>query len=224
MSFTIMVTVVSLLALALLSLRQGIKIKKLTAQTQGTHAPTPAEVAELAQLRQEVEKLKSISTSSSATALLTAPSPTSSDAPILPEIQAPHGGTLIKNAALENSSRISTDHPTFIFANHRWRVKLNILYTLQDGGFQQGRFVLLARGPGMLQAFPKRAAQFAEPNQPLIDLGKGETFSVARFREIKTEFHAPEGRETLKEIQLLVIDPEGKLLMNKIIPLQTQSL
>ncbi len=229
LSTTITLGVIALLGTALFSVQQSLIVHRLRNQLGHAPQPSPAELNELTQLRQEVEKLRSaavvaLANAPAANASQPATQPSAmSDSPDLPAISAPFGGTLntqTENGAKEDTKIVLNNIQT-TFKNNRWSIKFNIQYKLDDGGFQQGRFTLVARGPGAVLAWPKPVFQFQKGNQPLVDLGKGETFSVARFREVKADFGVIEGQEGLKELLIFLIDPQGKLLMQKTVPLKS---
>ncbi|MEK7690308.1 MAG: hypothetical protein AAB425_04735, partial [Bdellovibrionota bacterium] len=62
------------------------------------------------------------------------------------------------------------------------KLGLNILYTAEDGGSQQGRIVMVARGPDHMLGYPAGIFSTIGASE-LLSPTKGEYFSVSRFRE-----------------------------------------
>ncbi len=86
-----------------------------------------------------------------------------------------------------------------------------IEYTKDDGGNQQGHFVILARGPQSLMAYPDGAFQPAG-SEILVRPDSGEYFSVSRYREIKATFGPYQNRSDLQSIELLIFDSSKQLI------------
>lgn len=70
----------------------------------------------------------------------------------------------------------------------------------------KGYIVVLARSATSLQAYP---SVFAASGPYLLDFEKGETFQVARFREVSATFD-----EDALQFQVLIFSRNGELLIN----------
>lgn len=86
-----------------------------------------------------------------------------------------------------------------------------IEYTKDDGGNQQGHFVILARGPQNVFAYPDGVFSPAGTDV-LIKPDAGEYFSVSRYREIKAPFGPVEKREDIQSIEILIFDANKQLI------------
>lgn len=97
-------------------------------------------------------------------------------------------------------------------------VRFNLLYTLTDGGHQQGRIVIVARGPGILLAHPYAVIQESSAGF-LINPEAGEFFSVGKFREVRAEFPIPDSSllssRRIQEIQAFLFSQKGELLYQR---------
>jgi hypothetical protein len=67
------------------------------------------------------------------------------------------------------------------------KVQFFIQYTREDKGNQQGRIILLARGPQTVLSYPLGVLNDPDSSS-LIAPDKGEYFSVSHVREVKTDF------------------------------------
>lgn len=83
------------------------------------------------------------------------------------------------------------------------QVQGNIQYIKGDNGKQEGRIVILARGPETLFTYPDGIMNSAGASS-LIDPNQGEFFSVSRFREIKAEFGNLKSKGGLKEVEIFI--------------------
>ena len=100
------------------------------------------------------------------------------------------------------------------WSGNQLRVRFALQYTQAGGGAQQGRLILLARGKDTLQIYPNGA--FTPSNQgTLINPERGESFSVSRYREVKAEFGPAKTRESFQEVEALIFDSQGKLLIHE---------
>lgn len=86
-----------------------------------------------------------------------------------------------------------------------------IEYTKEDGGNQQGHFILLARGPSRIFAYPDQAFSPAGTDT-LINPEHGEYFSVSRYREVKAAFGPVVHREDIQAIEVLIFDGANALI------------
>lgn len=90
-------------------------------------------------------------------------------------------------------------------------VQFAIQYTSEDGGNQQGRIVILARGARTLMTYPEKVMNVAGADS-LLQPDQGEYFSVSRFREVKADF-GPVPTDTLKTAEVLIFNTQGDLLV-----------
>jgi hypothetical protein len=143
--------------------------------------------------------------------------------PQKPLVQAPVAATIIGTAgpvfsALPSSitadltnSPITLYEPHVKWINHTLKVNFFIQYTKEDKGNQQGRIILLARGPETVMAYP--TGIFNPGGQPsLIDPQHGEYFSVSRIREVKADFKSA---NLLNEVEIILLSTDGKLLVHE---------
>jgi hypothetical protein len=92
------------------------------------------------------------------------------------------------------------------------RVDFNLQYTHANKGSQQGKILILARGPETLLAYPDSA--FAPVGSPSLVLpDHGEYFSVSRFREVNAEFGPLRSTNVIQEVEILLFNKEGKLIV-----------
>jgi hypothetical protein len=109
------------------------------------------------------------------------------------------------------NSPITLYEPKVNWTNHTLKVDFFIQYTKEDRGNQQGRIILLARGPETIMAYP--LGIFNAGGQPaLIDPQHGEYFSVSRIREVKADFKSA---NMLNELEVILLSTEGKLLVHQ---------
>lgn len=122
--------------------------------------------------------------------------------------QAPAPSTL--------SFAIQSQKATWIGRN--LRVQFALQYTKQDQGNQQGRIVILARGPENLLAYPAGVFNSAGSGS-LIDPDKGEFFSVGRFREVKADFGPLRTQQSISLVEVFIFSKDGQILAyEKILP------
>jgi hypothetical protein len=145
-------------------------------------------------------------------ALLSASSPVSNSKPFLfkglpDQVQVPTGDV-----------PITLGSPSARWNGKTLAVRFNLQYVSKNPGGQQGRIVILARGPGMMLAHP--AEVFQEVGKDvLLNPNKGEYFSVSRYRETKADFGPILSKDSIKEVEVLVLSSTGQLLIHEnIIP------
>jgi hypothetical protein len=92
---------------------------------------------------------------------------------------------------------------------------LNVLYRDPGKGSQQGHLVALGRSNDRIFAHPEGVLNTSS-GSALFDANRGEYFSVARFRVLKTRFGPFESNDQLREVQVFAFD-----LNNKLIRIQT---
>ncbi|HTL11574.1 MAG TPA: hypothetical protein VL588_03755 [Bdellovibrionota bacterium] len=98
-------------------------------------------------------------------------------------------------------------------------LKFWLLNTRRSGGTQQGRIVILARGPDFLLTYPKGVLNGAGAPS-LIDPQQGEFFSITKFRETSAEFELRPDRkkESLREFEVYILGKGDEIIMVKRIP------
>lgn len=106
---------------------------------------------------------------------------------------------------------VSPAHTSWYSSGRSLRVDFDIQYVGTDHGSEQGRIIVLARGPNSLFVYPEGALTGAG-TESLIAPHQGEYFSVSRFREVKAEF--PEIRATgaIHDIEVMIMNLDGQLL------------
>ena len=82
---------------------------------------------------------------------------------------------------------------------------------------QHGTIVVLARGAETLLVYPSGVLGRAGTS-PLITPSEGESFSITRYREVNADFGPVKSQDALKEIEILIFDQEGQLLIYQNIP------
>ena len=81
-------------------------------------------------------------------------------------------------------------------------VRFAIQYVKQDGGNQQGRIIILARGPKAIWVYPDGALSRAGM-ESLFQPSKGEYFSVSRFRQTRADFTAIPSRDSVTDVEVM---------------------
>ena len=89
---------------------------------------------------------------------------------------------------------------------------VNVLYRDPGKGSQQGHIVALARANDRIFAHPEGVLNTAGANY-LFSPDRGEYFSVARFRVLKTRLGPFESPKQLSEIQVFLFDLNNKLIL-----------
>ena len=104
----------------------------------------------------------------------------------------------------------------------RLSLKFAIQYTANDGKNQQGRIVLLARGPSGILAYPDGVLNGMGVST-LVAPERGEFFSVGRYREVATDFELPQSSAgSFKEVEVLLFKTDGKILVHQKIDVTNQ--
>ena len=109
--------------------------------------------------------------------------------------------------------------------NLNWRsrmlsVKFAFQYIKGDGGKQEGRFILLARGPSHVLTYPQGILPSSSQGTPLINPLKGEFFSVSRYREVQAEFGPMGSSSDLTEVQVLIFNSRVELILSQALKTQ----
>jgi hypothetical protein len=109
--------------------------------------------------------------------------------------------------------------PHAVWAGKTLRVRFAIQYLKNDQGNQQGRILVLARGPAGILTYPKGAMNL--PGQEgMVSTDKGEFFSVSRYREVKADFGPVQSQSDLQMVEIYILSKEGLTLRYEKIPLQ----
>lgn len=99
--------------------------------------------------------------------------------------------------------------PKVRWHNGSLQIQSALEYSRSDGGNQQGRIVVLARGPSTLLAYPDSVLNPGS-SPVLIAPDHGESFSVSRYREINVDFGPIRATAALQEVEILIFgDPES---------------
>jgi hypothetical protein len=101
--------------------------------------------------------------------------------------------------------------PQLSWKGRTLQVRSAIQYAAEDGGNQQGRIVILARGPDTLMAYPKGVLDTNQAKS-LINPLRGEFFSVSRMRPIQADFGPLDTDDTFTEVTVMILSQAGKLL------------
>ncbi len=104
------------------------------------------------------------------------------------------------------------DQPRAYWRGKQIQVEFNIQYVKNDGGNQQGKIILLARGPETLLAYPSGVLNPAG-TENLLNPESGEFFSVSRFRIGKTSLGPFPSHSHVQTVEVLIFNPEKELLL-----------
>ncbi|OFZ20894.1 MAG: hypothetical protein A2X94_05140 [Bdellovibrionales bacterium GWB1_55_8] len=91
-------------------------------------------------------------------------------------------------------------------------VSFNIQYKNVGQGNQQGRIVVLARGPETLLAYPDGIMNSGGADS-LIRPAAGEYFSVSRFRAVRAQFGPLRSTNMIREVEVLLLTDQGQLIL-----------
>jgi hypothetical protein len=181
----------------------------------------PAETQKIAELQQQVKTLEQ--------RLAASPSAALSPEPIIsPELEAnaTPGTPLVTPPFLFNGlpdqiQAPAADIPISITApKARWegktlKVRFGVQYTGQSGS-QQGRIIILARGPGTVLAHPNRSF-YGTGHKALIDPNQGEYFSVSRYRATNADFGPIASRDSIESVEVIILGQNGQLLIHQML-------
>lgn len=119
---------------------------------------------------------------------------------------------LAPTTAKAEKSAIGVVQPRLSWSGHTLRVHFNIQYLSDDKASQQGRILMIARGPDMVLGYPTGVFR-AATTPTLLSPESGEYFSVSRIRETKAEFNA--GNSELKEVEIILLSLDGRILVHE---------
>jgi hypothetical protein len=122
---------------------------------------------------------------------------------------------------------ISVVTPKVTWKGKNLGVRFAIQYSGQSGGNQQGRIVVIARGPSSMLSYPDTVFNLGS-SATLIAPEQGEYFSVSRYRETHAEFTGITNPASLKEVEILIFgSPAGvsdesgfELLIHQRVPIE----
>ncbi len=86
-----------------------------------------------------------------------------------------------------------------------------IQYTKNDGGNQQGRILILARGKDQVFVHPKGTLQ-TQLSGPWLTPERGEYFSVSKYREGNAEFGPVASTSAIDDVLILIFNSDKQLL------------
>lgn len=94
------------------------------------------------------------------------------------------------------------------------RVQFNIQYIKGDGGNQQGRILIVARGASQIFVYPEGSIS-SEASRSLIAEESGEHFSVSRFRGVLAQFGPFTSSKEVMSVDIFIMNDSGELLIHK---------
>jgi hypothetical protein len=97
---------------------------------------------------------------------------------------------------------------------HNLRVSFALQYRKDDQGTQQGRILIIGRGPDVILGYPDRVFE-GPSNGPLISAENGESFSVSRYREVRAELGPVKPSHLFKTVEILIFNRENQLLVHR---------
>ncbi len=114
--------------------------------------------------------------------------------------------------------RFSIQTPEISWQKSSLHVRFALQYRNKDQGSQEGKILVLARGPETLLTYPAGSLNPIGAEN-LIDLNKGETFSVSRYRAVDANFGQLHSKNALHEVEIFILNNQGNLLTYQKIPL-----
>jgi hypothetical protein len=111
-------------------------------------------------------------------------------------------------------SSISIYEPKVNWSGKTLKVQFFIQYNKEDKGNQQGRIILIARGPQTLSSYPADIFN-VEDTPALIAPDKGEYFSVSRIREVKADFGPARTTRDFTSVEVFLLSTDQKLLVHQ---------
>lgn len=131
-------------------------------------------------------------------------------------------GLLFVDLSEKISTASSADHPAITVTKKQAihsqqgqtsiiRVSFLLEYNRKDGGKQEGKIILLAKGNQSLISFPQNT--FNTSGRQLIDHEKGEYFLVSRVRPVVAEMEVVKGSEVYSTVEVLIFDSKNTLII-----------
>jgi hypothetical protein len=119
----------------------------------------------------------------------------------------------------EMISPIAIDNFRTQWKEGQLEARFHVAYSRNDGGNQQGRLLVLARGPQTLLSYP--SGTMNPPNsRSLFNPEHGEYFSVSRFRQSFADFGPLKDVSTITHIEIFIFSLENELIAHKVIELK----
>jgi hypothetical protein len=119
-------------------------------------------------------------------------------------------------------SSISIYEPKVKWSGKTLKVQFFIQYNKEDKGNQQGRIILIARGPQTLMAYPTDVFNLTD-SPALIIPDKGEYFSVSRIREVKADFGPARTNRDFTSVEVFLLSTDQKLLVHQFLKAPEQA-
>ncbi len=116
------------------------------------------------------------------------------------------------------AATIRTEQPRIVVRGKYIEFTLNVLFGNPGEGNQQGRIVALARGEDRVLAHPRGALNI-DATRAVVEVDRGEFFSVSRFRVLKATFGPVESPGDLREIQVYFFDLQKNLILTENFPI-----
>ncbi len=131
-------------------------------------------------------------------------------------LTAPSPQTTLPNPS---TLAFTIQNPRYSWQKSTLQVRFALQYVKNDRGSQQGKIIVLARGPSLLLSFPAETLNPAGLPS-LINYTKGEFFSVSRYREGTATFGPLTSKDLIKEVEILILSKSGELLLHQSFPLK----
>ena len=85
-----------------------------------------------------------------------------------------------------------------------------------DGGKLSGKLIVLARGNETLLGYPRGVLNMSGKGS-LINIEKGDFFSISRFRRGRARFSTSGVQNAIRQLQVLAVSDSNELLVNRVI-------
>ncbi len=107
--------------------------------------------------------------------------------------------------------KFSMETPQLSWRGKNLRVKFALSYTKEDQGNQEGRILIVGRGPETLVTYP--AGTLSRVGKDFLFLPeKGEFFSVSRYREVKANLGPFHQADSIQDVEIFIFDTQGQIL------------
>lgn len=158
--------------------------------------------------------------SAAPTAPTAAPGVTAPAAPTAAENLGRFVAQLPTSSQASEANRLDVASPSAAWSGRSIVVRFNIqTLTAESPGARQGRFIVVVYGKSGAVTFPMETLEAAQPQTARLNLRRGETYSVARFRSVRAVVDPRPGlRETTDlRAEVLLLDSELNLIVKKAI-------
>ncbi len=105
----------------------------------------------------------------------------------------------------------SIQDPKATWRGKTLKVRFALQYLKEDRGHQEGKILILARGPESLFSYPPGTLNRIG-SETLIIPDNGESFSVSKFREVQAEFGPLHSQNSILDVEIILFNPEGQIL------------